>query len=75
MVVASRRAAVVIFGARDSAVLASRWSAPPPRSLDVVAEPLLTLGWAEDAARDRAAELLARLNIPERLWRLSPTTF
>ena len=26
-------------------------------------------------ARDRAARLLKRLNIPERLWALSPTTF
>ncbi|MGR3436079.1 MAG: ATP-binding cassette domain-containing protein, partial [Shimia sp.] len=26
-------------------------------------------------ARDRAAALLARLNLPERLWPLSPTTF
>ncbi len=45
----------------------------PP--LDVVAEPLLAVGVAPDAARDRAATLLAGLNIPERLWQLSPTTF
>ena len=33
--------------------------------------------WAcrAEAARARAASLLARLNIPERLWSLSPTTF
>ncbi|MGO4909262.1 phosphonate C-P lyase system protein PhnL [Pseudorhodobacter sp. W20_MBD10_FR17] len=41
----------------------------------VVAEPLLALGMPKDMARDRAAELLTRLNIPERLWALSPTTF
>ncbi|PWJ21889.1 phosphonate C-P lyase system protein PhnL [Jannaschia seohaensis] len=48
---------------------------PRVPALDVVAEPLLALGAPEDAARARAAELLTRLNLPERLWGLSPTTF
>lgn len=48
---------------------------PRVPTIDVVAEPLLTLGTAADEARDRAAALLARLNLPERLWSLSPTTF
>ncbi|MFS4582124.1 phosphonate C-P lyase system protein PhnL [Phaeobacter sp. C3_T13_0] len=48
---------------------------PRVPTLDVVAEPLLAVGVAENAARDRAATLLAGLNIPERLWQLSPTTF
>ncbi|MCI5100124.1 phosphonate C-P lyase system protein PhnL [Phaeobacter italicus] len=48
---------------------------PRVPTLDVVAEPLLAVGVAPDAARDRAATLLAGLNIPERLWQLSPTTF
>ena len=48
---------------------------PRVPTVDVVAEPLLTLGVARDAARARAEALLARLNIPERLWSLSPTTF
>ncbi|MDX1820134.1 MAG: phosphonate C-P lyase system protein PhnL [Paracoccaceae bacterium] len=48
---------------------------PRVPTLDVVAEPLLALGVARDEARDRARDLLARLNIPERLWPLSPTTF
>jgi alpha-D-ribose 1-methylphosphonate 5-triphosphate synthase subunit PhnL len=48
---------------------------PRVPALDVVAEPLLTLGTPTEAARDRAASLLRRLNIPERLWSLSPTTF
>ena len=48
---------------------------PRVPTIEVVAEPLLNLGASEDAARDRAAELLTRLNIPERLWSLSPTTF
>jgi alpha-D-ribose 1-methylphosphonate 5-triphosphate synthase subunit PhnL len=48
---------------------------PRVPALEVVAEPLLVLGVPEDEARDRAAALLARLNLPERLWSLSPTTF
>jgi alpha-D-ribose 1-methylphosphonate 5-triphosphate synthase subunit PhnL len=48
---------------------------PRVPTLDVVAEPLLTLGVARADALDRARALLARLNIPERLWALSPTTF
>lgn len=48
---------------------------PRVPTLDVVAEPLLTLGHPLHDARGRAAALLRRLNIPERLWSLSPTTF
>ncbi len=48
---------------------------PRVPTLDVVAEPLLALGMPVGQARDRAAQLLRRLNIPERLWSLSPTTF
>jgi alpha-D-ribose 1-methylphosphonate 5-triphosphate synthase subunit PhnL len=48
---------------------------PRVPTIDVVAEPLLNLGIPADEARARAAELLARLNIPMRLWTLSPTTF
>ncbi|MDN3713378.1 phosphonate C-P lyase system protein PhnL [Paracoccus cavernae] len=48
---------------------------PRVPTIEVVAEPLLNLGIDEDEARARAATLLARLNIPERLWSLSPTTF
>lgn len=48
---------------------------PRVSTLDVVAEPLLTLGTPEDAAKARAGEMLTRLNIPQRLWGLSPTTF
>ena len=42
---------------------------------DVVAEPLLTLGVAAEVAGARAEALLTQLNIPRRLWGLSPTTF
>jgi alpha-D-ribose 1-methylphosphonate 5-triphosphate synthase subunit PhnL len=42
---------------------------------DVVAEPLRRIGWDEERARARAAELLAGLGIAERLWDLPPATF
>lgn len=42
---------------------------------EVVAEPLLALGCDPDKAVAEAERLLKRLNIPERLWSLSPTTF
>lgn len=48
---------------------------PRVATLDVVAEPLTARGVDAGAARDRAAELLERLNIPETLWSLSPLTF
>ena len=48
---------------------------PRVAALDIVAEPLLAAGETPDAARARAAALLARLNLPERLWKLPPATF
>ena len=42
---------------------------------DIVAEPLLAAGHSLDDAHARAAELLSRLNLPERLWTLPPATF
>ena len=42
---------------------------------DVVADPLLALGRPAAEACAVAEGLLARLNIPARLWDLSPTTF
>ena len=48
---------------------------PRVPTVDVVAEPLLVLGVRADMARGRARALLAQLNLPERLWALSPTTF
>ena len=41
----------------------------------IVAEPLIDRGVAEEEALMRARHLLDRLNIPERLWHLSPMTF
>ncbi len=48
---------------------------PRVSTLDVVAEPLRAVGVSAEAAQARAEELLAKLNIPQRLWSLSPTTF
>lgn len=48
---------------------------PRVPTLEVVAEPLLAIGCDRQVALDKAANLLARLNIPERLWTISPTTF
>lgn len=48
---------------------------PRVTALDVVAEPLLAMGVSEKVAAERAASLLARLNLPERLWNLAPATF
>lgn len=62
---------------RDTLGYVSQFLRVVPRvpTLDVVADPLLALGTPVAVARARAADLLARLNIPERLWPLSPTTF
>ncbi|MFN3507600.1 MAG: phosphonate C-P lyase system protein PhnL [Allorhizobium sp.] len=48
---------------------------PRVSTLDVVAEPLVARGVTTDEARDRAAELLSRLNLPRDLWQLPPSTF
>ena len=48
---------------------------PRVSTLDLVAEPLVSRGVDEDEAHARAAALLARLNVPERLWPLAPATF
>jgi alpha-D-ribose 1-methylphosphonate 5-triphosphate synthase subunit PhnL len=48
---------------------------PRVATSDVVAEPLIAIGVARSEARERAHALLRRLNIPERLWALPPSTF
>lgn len=48
---------------------------PRVSTLDLVAEPLLEAGEGQAAARSRAEGLLARLNLPERLWHIAPATF
>jgi len=48
---------------------------PRVSALDIVAEPLITLGQDEKLARVRAGDLLARLRVPQNLWSLPPATF
>jgi alpha-D-ribose 1-methylphosphonate 5-triphosphate synthase subunit PhnL len=48
---------------------------PRVATIGVVAEPLIANGTARVEARDKAGALLRRLNIPERLWALPPSTF
>ena len=48
---------------------------PRVAAIDVVAEPLVARGVAAEEARERAAELLQKLNLPRDLWQLPPATF
>ena len=48
---------------------------PRISSIDIVAEPLRATGEDADTARDKAAAVLTRLNIPRRLWDVAPATF
>ncbi|MCV2892783.1 phosphonate C-P lyase system protein PhnL [Lentibacter sp. XHP0401] len=48
---------------------------PRVPALEVVAEPLRSVGVEAAVAEARAQELLRQLNIPKSLWSLSPTTF
>ena len=48
---------------------------PRVGALDIVAEPLAARGTPAGEARDVAARVLARLNLPEALWQLPPATF
>jgi alpha-D-ribose 1-methylphosphonate 5-triphosphate synthase subunit PhnL len=48
---------------------------PRKSALDVVAAPLVDTGTPVEAARDAAATLLARLNVPPHLWAVAPATF
>ena len=67
----------VIALRRDTLGYVSQFLRVLPRvpTVQVVAEPLRALGVPEAEAQARAEALLARLNIPHRLWSLSPTTF
>jgi alpha-D-ribose 1-methylphosphonate 5-triphosphate synthase subunit PhnL len=48
---------------------------PRVATIDIVAEPLRLIGLGADEARARAAVLLERLALPERLWHVPPATF
>ncbi|MEM6896593.1 MAG: phosphonate C-P lyase system protein PhnL [Pseudomonadota bacterium] len=77
---------VDVAGAEPRAILALRREVlgyvsqflrvvPRVPTLDVVAEPLRAVGVDASVAEDAARKMLARVNLPERLWTLSPTTF
>lgn len=48
---------------------------PRVAAIDVVGEPLVARGVPVGEAREKAAELLTKLNLPEALWQLPPATF
>lgn len=48
---------------------------PRVTTLNVVMQPALERGINKEDAQKRAESLLSRLNIPERLWHLAPSTF
>ena len=48
---------------------------PRVPAVEVAAEPLMELGVEPEEAKTRVRDLFSRLNLPERLWELSPTTF
>jgi alpha-D-ribose 1-methylphosphonate 5-triphosphate synthase subunit PhnL len=75
--VALADARVILKLRRSTIGYVSQFLRAVPRvpAIDVVAEPLVAAGVGREAARARAGDLLARLNVPERLWELPPATF
>ncbi|POH57134.1 phosphonate C-P lyase system protein PhnL [Arthrobacter glacialis] len=67
----------VLAARRETLGYVSQFLRAVPRvpALDVVAEPLIERGISRETARERAGELLTRLSIPTRLWKLPPATF
>ncbi|WP_347558097.1 phosphonate C-P lyase system protein PhnL [Robbsia sp. KACC 23696] len=67
----------VLWARRHAIGYVSQFLRVIPRvgALDVVAEPLRQAGIDLDTARDRAAALLRKLRLPERLWSVPPATF
>ncbi len=48
---------------------------PRVSAVDVAAEPLVDTGVSPAVAKEKVRSLFSRLNLPERLWSVSPTTF
>ena len=48
---------------------------PRVSTIDIVNDPMLARGIDPSEATRRAGDMLARLNLPERLWTLAPSTF
>jgi alpha-D-ribose 1-methylphosphonate 5-triphosphate synthase subunit PhnL len=68
---------VVLTLRRDAIGYVSQFLRTVPRvsALDVVAEPLIIRGMDRGEAQNKAQQMLAQLNLPERLWSLPPATF
>ncbi len=68
---------VVLTLRRDAIGYVSQFLRTVPRvsALDVVAEPLIIRGTDRGEAQNKAQQMLAQLNLPERLWSLPPATF
>nr|WP_321457639.1 phosphonate C-P lyase system protein PhnL [uncultured Cohaesibacter sp.] len=86
ILVAYRGSMIDIANAEPRTVLAIRREAvgyvsqflramPRVPALDVAAEALVAQGEEVGTARLKASEMLARLNLPEKLWQLPPATF
>ena len=75
--IASAAPRMVLEIRRDTIGYVSQFLRAVPRvsALDVAADPLVQRGVEEGEARARAADLLSRLNLPEKLWSLPPATF
>jgi len=75
--IASADPRMVLALRRDVIGYVSQFLRTVPRvaAVDVVAEPLIAQRASQEAALARARELLAQLNLPERLWSLPPATF
>ena len=75
--IATAEPRIVLAVRRDTLGYVSQFLRVVPRvgTLHIVADELITRGITPDAARDRAATLLLRLNIPRRLHAIPPVTF
>ena len=75
--VAQAEARTILAMRRKTMGFVSQFLRVIPRiaTLDLVMEPLLTLGCGAEEAKDRAVAVLRNLNLSERLWHLAPATF
>tara|TARA_R110002020_G_scaffold34066_29_gene103844 strand:- start:8105 stop:8812 length:708 start_codon:yes stop_codon:yes gene_type:complete len=75
--VASADPRMVLAIRRETIGYVSQFLRAVPRvsALDVAAEPLMIRGIAQEIAHQRARDLFAELNLPEKLWSLPPATF
>ncbi len=75
--IASADPRTVMAVRRDTIGYVSQFLRTVPRvsALNVVADPLFARGVDREEAQDKARELLAMLNLPQRLWDLPPATF